>query len=267
MVLGYDEPRPKEENYFDFLDKFANGLENLGNKDISLMIYGSFVRGDVDFGRSDIDAILTLPNDVVTDKRIIAQISKIIALSQEGNNIPFQTSLVDLRTMNDGRFNSYDPNFKSYFNEEGRILFGKDYRDGFNFELVSHSDQTALRFNLRRARIGLLTSERVIKKDYPKFLEEFNQTLNSVSRGSKQILGMIDGNLRLNRFSALEEISQVFPEVDITPIKKIKYLYKNLKELDALYNNYSELIKVWEDSVTFFEQMIKAYLDANPRSQ
>ncbi|MEK6819791.1 MAG: nucleotidyltransferase domain-containing protein [Nanoarchaeota archaeon] len=267
MVLGYDEPRPKKENYESFIDRFTSGLKIFGQKEISFMIYGSYVRGEADFGRSDIDGVLVFPDNVVTNKKIMAEISRIVAVAQENNNIPFQTSPVDLRTMSDGRFNSYDPNFESYFEEESKILFGLDYRRNFKFELAEHSDQTAIRFNLRRARIGLLTSEQTIKENYPKFLEGFNQTLNSVSRGSKQILGLIDGRLRINRFSALEEISKIFPQVDAAPLKKIKYLFKNLRELDEIYKHSGEVINIWNSSLTFFEQIIKAYLDANPRIQ
>lgn len=261
MVLGYDEKRPSEKDYGNFLEKLVLGLERLGNKEISLMIYGSYVRGDCVPGRSDIDAIFTFNSDVIIDKIILSKISKILADAQKGNNIPFQVTVTDLITMLDGRFNSFDPNFKIYFEEEGRIIYGNDYRNLFNYYLATHSDQSALRFNLKKSRIGLLFSEHDLNNDYGKFLERFNKTLNAVSRGSKQILGMIDNKLRKNRFSALEEISEIFPEVNIEPLKKIKVLYNDLEKLDNLYMNPGELMEFWENSVTFFESLIKSYID------
>ena len=88
MLIESIEAEPKKENYEDFLAKLKYGLEIFGQKDISLMIYGSYVRGNADFGRSDIDGVLVFPDDVVVDKRAMSQISRIIANAQIGNNIP-----------------------------------------------------------------------------------------------------------------------------------------------------------------------------------
>jgi len=90
MVLGYDESRPKAENYSSFLEKFVSGLEKIGNKELSFMIYGSYVRGESDFGRSDIDALLIFPNDVVTDKEEMSKISELVAFAQRKNKIPLE---------------------------------------------------------------------------------------------------------------------------------------------------------------------------------
>jgi hypothetical protein len=263
MVLGYDEERPLKANYQDFLEKLKGGLEDIGDRGISLMIYGSYVRGDYVSGRSDIDGVLTFPGNVVIDKNKLNLVSKAVACAQKENNIPFQVTVTDLKTMQDGRFNTYEKNFKPYFADEGRIIFGKDYRNEFSYLIAEHSDQNALRFNLRKSRTGLLFFEYDKTNDYQRMLERFNKTLDATSRASKQILGFIDGNLRKNRFSALEELSKIFPNLDTEPLKKIKKLYHNLNELDCLYKSPEELIKVWNDSVTFFESLIKSYLELN----
>ena len=67
--------------------------------------------------------------------------------------------------------------------------------------------------------------------------------------------------MRKNRFSALEELSKVFSNIDLEPLIRMKTIYHNLEELDSLYQNSDKIIKVWEDSVSFFESLIKAYLD------
>ena len=261
MVLGYNEARPREQNYQDFIEKLRNGLESLRNQEISLMLYGSYVRGDYVAGRSDIDAVLVFPDDVVIDKQNLNASSKALAQAQKGNNIPFQVTVTDLRTMQEGRFNSFDPNFKTYFDEEGKIIVGPDYRNQFSYSIASHSDQNALRFNLRKSRLGLFFLEQDKANNYEKMLERFGKTLDATSRASKQILTMIDGNLRKNRFSALEELSRVFPDLNIEPLRRIKMLYHNLEELDRLYQNPNELVVVWNESVTFFESLVKGYLD------
>ena len=267
MALGYDESRPKAENYSSFLEKFVSGLEKIGNKELSFMIYGSYVRGESDFGRSDIDALLIFPNDVVTDKEEMSKISELVAFAQRKNKIPLELTPVDLRTMSDGRFNSYDPSFERYFVSEGKILFGPDYKNNFRFELPKMPDQESVKTNLWMSRRALIMSEWQRQLHYTKFLDGFDTTLRKASRASKQILGMMDGKLRLNRFSALEEIEKIFPQVDSSPLKKIRHLFKNLDELDKIYKHPDEVIEIWKSSVTFFEQIIKVYLDANPRSQ
>src|SRR3989344_3085087 len=264
MVLGYNELRPKEQNYKNFVEKLKVGLKDLGDQGVSLMLYGSWIRGDYVAGRSDIDAVLTFPDNIVIDKIKLNSASKVLAQSQRDNNIPFQVTVTDLRTMQDGRFNSFDPNFKSYFNEEGKVIVGQDYRQEFTYSIATHSDQNALRFNLRKSRLGLFLSEYDRETDYKKLLERFNKTLDATSRASKQVLAMIDGNLRKNRFSALEELSKVFPDLDTEPLRRIKSLYHNLESLDSLYKSPNELISVWNESVTFFESLVKSYLDNNP---
>ena len=267
MVLGYDKPRPKRENYDSFLERLIGGLEKLNNPEICLMIYGSYARPDFVPGRSDIDGVLIFPCDVIIGKSTMKYFSKTIAKAQMENNIPIQITPTDLRTISDGRFNSYEPSFENYFKKEGKIFFGPDYRNHFRFELPSTSEQMPLTFNLRKSRANLLNSEYDKEKNYRKFLENLNKTMNSASRGSKQILFLTDGNIRLNRFSALDEIHNFFPKVDTEPLKRIKDIYDNPRKLDRIYQSPREATKLFYSSVTFFEQMIKAYLDANPRSQ
>lgn len=196
MVLGYqNEKRPNEKNYKSFIEKLVQGLESFDKDELSLMLYGSYVRGDYNPGRSDIDAVLVFSDDVIIDKLKMNKFSKILACAEQDNNIPFQVTVCDLTTMKDGKFNSFDPNFKNYFDDEGKIIFGHDYRNEFSYSLADNSDQNALRFNLRKSRIGLLFFETDKSNNYEKLLEKFNKSLDAVSRSSKQILGMIDGNL------------------------------------------------------------------------
>lgn len=260
MILGYDKKRPTKENYINFLEKLCEGLKPLEER-ISLMIYGSYIREDYVPGRSDIDAVLVFSGDLIINKNELSKASHAFSSAQKTNNIPFQVTVTDLRTMQEGTFNSFGPDFRPYFADEKKILVGKDYTPSFTYTMPEHPDLIPLRFNLRKSRTGLFFAEYEKSEDYKKFLNMFNKTLDAVSRASKQILHMIDGNLRKNRFSALEELSEVFPEVDTAPLIKIKELYHNLDDLNRLYFNTPELMKVWNDSVTFFESIVKSYLD------
>lgn len=262
MVLGFDEDRPHARNYGDFIENLRYNLKDLGNKGISLMLYGSFVRrSDFVPGRSDIDALLVFPDNVVINKENLKKAALAFKNAQKGNNIPFQVTPCDIRTMEDGMFNSFDLDFQDYFKEEGRVVVGPDYRERFSYTNQTHPGQTALRFNLRKSRIGLLFCEYERETNYHKMAERFTNTLDAVSGGSKQVLALLDGRVRKSRFSALEELPGFFPNLDISALSKIQRLYTHLPELNDLYKEPTELIKFWEHSVDFFENLIKCYLD------
>ncbi len=268
MVLGYDEPRPKEKDYREFLERFTSFIRKVDHPDVSLMIYGSYVRGEHNPGRSDIDAVIITGDDVVTDKDKILDLGKALHQALSINRILFQITLADIVSMRDGRFNSYAPDFQEYFTEEGKILVGPDYRNQFRFEMPQHPVQGPITFNLRKSRQGLLFFHHLQESgNYARLLEKFQKALDASSRGSKQILQMVDGNLRKNRFSALDTIADLFPDIPSAPLRRIKELYTNPKKLDELYKNPREVLRTWNESLTFLEQMIREYIYTAPRQE
>lgn len=266
MVLGYDEKRPEKINYMDFDIKLVNGLRELGIEGLSLILYGSHVRNTYTPGRSDVDAMLIFPDDVVTDKHNISLCSKVLSDSLEGNNIPFQVSVCDLATMKDGRFNTYDPSFQYYFKEEAVTVLGPNYLPEFKYELPTITDLGTLRFNLRRVRNGLLFSEHNMNNDYKAFLEDFHKSLGKVADTPRKIFKMAAGKLQhKERFTALARLREEFPEVDMKPLEIIKDLFSNTAKLDTLYRYPSKILEFWNHSVTTMEQIIKGYMQRNPR--
>ena len=115
MVLGYDKKRPEKKHYDNFVKKLTDGLIKLDDNKISLMIYGSYARKDFNAGKSDIDAVFILPDKIVTNKKRIRDLSKILNNAFYGNDIVFQVSPLDITIAQDGRFNSYSGAFFNYF--------------------------------------------------------------------------------------------------------------------------------------------------------
>ena len=271
MILGYNKPRPKKEDYEKFMNELVKRLKKLGDNGLSLMLYGSYVRGDYNPGRSDIDAVLTFPHDVVIDKDFMHEVSSTICQSAKGQNgvsFPlelFQVSPLDITTIRDGRFNSYTIDYCDYFNSAGKIVVGPDYRKDMNGLETKTGESSTISHNLRKIRISLLSAEYNKREDYEKFLKGFNGTLNAASSSSKQVLYSIDKGLRENRFSPLKEISKYLPEINVEPLERVKELYHNPAELDKLYRNPAELMKVWNSTASFFEECIKAYIKKYPR--
>ena len=263
MILGYNQPRPTEKEYHNFLDRLITGLETLGNNELSLMVWGSYPRGDYNPGRSDIDAILFFPYDVVVDKEFLKECSTVLKNSLKGNELMrelFQVTPLDTGIMKDGRFNSFTNDFREYFNLEGKIILGPDYRKKIVYLNKKTGEQASISHNIRKIRQSLLFSEFDIESNYEQFLRGLNSSLNAVSRGSKQILYLADGKLRVNRFSALEELSDFFPRINIKPLEKIKDLFNNPKRLDKVYLSSQEALNLWVSSVTFLEELIKEYI-------
>ncbi|MBT4446461.1 hypothetical protein HOA92_02975 [archaeon] len=261
MTFGYDEARPTKEQYDRFVENFSQRLEKSNINGLSLMIYGSYLRPkDFNPGRSDIDAVLIFPGGVEINKQDLSEVGKMLANVLEPQRIPFQVTTTDLKTMIDGRFNSYNPSFKDYFTNEGKVIVGPDYRLSFNYNPMKFSDHSSLVFNLRKSRQGLLFASYDREKDYSKFIQRFNKSLDAVTRGSKQVLSLIDKKVRSTRFSAIDEIGNIFPEVNFEQLEILSRLYKNPELLDEIYRNPNEVQKTWENSLTFLEQLIDAYI-------
>ncbi len=180
-------------------------------------------------------------------------------------NVPLQLSPLDVTVMRDGRFNSFTPDFYNYFLSEGKVVAGPDYR----LEMAGRIDVStdAMSHNLRKVRQGLLFSEYNKQKDYLHFLQRFDSALKIVSTDSKQVLRLVDGEVRGYRFSALPELKDIFPSINIEPLERIKDLYENTQKLDDLYKNPEELIRVWYSSVTFLEEFIREYIREFPSQQ
>lgn len=264
-MIGYDEPWPKRKDYKLFLDKLIPRLESLGEKGLSVMVHGSFVTEQFIPGISDIDIVIIFPYDVVIDKRFMGEFSKVLHQTLSEHKIPFQPSPLDTTTMRDGRFNSFMNEFDYYFTKQGKIVIGPDYRKEIRLMELKKGDEGALSHNLRKMRQGLMYAERDKENDYPRFLEKFKATMNAASRGAKQIIYLSSGGQRENRFSALGELGKEFPEVDIEPLKEIKYLYHNLKRMEKVYHNPEEAMRVYNSSATFLEEVVRAYIRKHPR--
>ena len=263
MILGYNQSRPTEKNYHDFLDRLITGLGRLGNDKLSLMIWGSYVRGDYNPGRSDIDAVLSFPYDVVIDKKFLKKCSTVLKNSLKGDESMrelFQVTPLDTGIMKDGRFNSFTDDFKDYFEIEGKIILGPDYRNKITYLHEKTGEQASISHNLRKIRQSLFFSQYDKENDYEQFLHGFYASLGAVSRGSKQILFLVDGKLRINRFSALEELDKLFPDINTEPLERIKYLFNNPKKLDRFYLNPQKALETWNSSITFLEELIKEYI-------
>lgn len=267
MLLGYNQKRPTTEDYAVFEHIFVAGLRSLSIDGLSLLVYGSYVRGEAVYGRSDIDAVLIFPDDVVIQKENLAACGNMLAATLETSFVPFQVTPTDVGTLADGRFSTFTDDFEDYFSKdlEVKIAVGKDYRSLMMYDAEKSGMLQAAAFNLRKSRVGLLFASYFLKHDYEQFLRSFNKSLDSTARAGKCLLYLLDGDLRTNKFAMLPTLCSVFPSVDFQPLEQIQELYGEPSKLDALYHKPDEVLTLWNSSLTLYETMIKEYICMRPR--
>jgi predicted nucleotidyltransferase len=260
MVYGFNEQRPRRETYDSFVNEFSAGLEEINIEGLSLMLYGSYARGTHIIGRSDIDAVLIFADDCVINKKDLRKVSRELSMALTQYKIPFQVTPSDLTTMKEGRFNSYDETFREYFMNERKIILGPDYVPEFEYKSTPYPEQAKLNFNLRKARQGLLFSEYYKEKDYMTFLDKFNKSLEAIARSPKQLLQTLDQKLRIHKFTVTEELKEKFPGINLIQMEIIRDHQRNPELLDKLYKDPEQVTKIWEDSLTFLEELVKIYI-------
>ena len=111
MIPGFHHARPRKEEYDSFFEELVYGLHHLGEERLSLMVYGSYASGRYQAGRSDIDAVLMVPGDIVTDKDVLDACAIVYQTVQRKRDIPFQVALSDRTLWKDGRFSPYLADF------------------------------------------------------------------------------------------------------------------------------------------------------------
>lgn len=268
IVLGYNKPRPTEEDYVGFLETFLTGLEKHTEKGISFMVFGSLTRPE-DFipGVSDVDCFLVTRDDVVTDKELLRDVSDVLADALEKNYVERDFTLSDIATMIDGRFNSFNRAWKPYFQESDNVevLLGPDYRGTFHFTLPEKDYQDEIVWTLREMRKQYIHSTFYRRNDYEAFLAGFGKMLKLTGRGSKQLVSMVDGHLHVPKFSAVERAAELFPSLNLEPLQYAKWIYTHPQERDKLNDKPEEILKVSTDSLTFFEELIREYMHLVPK--
>ena len=260
-VPGYNFPRPKSEDYDKFLEEFSEELQSL--KGVGLMIYGSFGTENFVPGRSDLDAMLIFPDDVVIDKNVIEYVAAAIKKSMEGRNISFQISPQDATTLKDGRFNSFSGHFGRYFQDEGRVVVGPDYRPSMTFLERKTGEETNLAHNLRKVRSHLLFSRHNLEEDRSVLVYNFYYTLSAVKRTPIDILHLAGSKPEKSKTS-LDRLKETFPDLDTCPLEEIDVLFKDPTALDGIYGSDLGIMTCMNSSITFFEELIRKYIKKIP---
>jgi hypothetical protein len=266
MAIGYDLARPEAKDYNLVMRKLSNGRSNLGNNEVGLLVFGSYMRGTYTPGRSDIDAVIFLPGGVVIPKGLMHSIACEIDNALGETNVPLKPSPLDVVSMEDGRFNSFTSEFVGHLTDEGSIVFGPDYRSKMAFLGLKRGEESSLSHNLRKARTGRLLAEYHNRVDYDKLIENFKGTLDAVITAPRQLLSLMGSASEGDKGSQIEKLNGYLPSIKIEPLMYIRHIQKHPEKLDRLYQDYSYMMDVWDNSLTCLEEMISAFIKKVPRS-
>ncbi len=262
MIPGYSRRRPGAKDYDCFIEELVHGLEGLQEAQLSFMVYGSYASGRYQAGRSDIDAVLIVPGDIVTDKHVIDTASVVVEVAQRDRHIPFQVTVSDLTLFQDKRFGPYLADFHSFFSLEGKVLLGEDPRPFLTKERMRNGIFHTMSFNLRKARLGLLLYTYHLAHDYEKLVKNFQNTLDCTSRAATKLLDSLDGKTRPDKREA-KAICDVYPAIDPHIFQDIAFLYKDLSRLDQIYREPQRMLSLMQRATSTFESMIQEYKKEN----
>lgn len=115
------------EHYQEALDQFKRGCDSLGERVISVILFGSMARGEISPGESDIlDAIVILHDGVFADKaEFCLTLGGLVQACKdlESSGIPFHPFIYYSQS-------EFRQRFLSYFSlRHGKVLLGRDIRE------------------------------------------------------------------------------------------------------------------------------------------
>jgi hypothetical protein len=278
MVIGYDERVPTLEDYNSFVGEICEELGKKWFEGVSLVTWGSYFRylesgideSDFSPGWSDMDAVFVFPQRGVVDKEMLSDASELVKVVQNKYPVSFQVTVSDVETMSDGRFNTFTPDFGTYFsgeNPKSKVLAGPDYRKKFSFNHGwIHPCHEHFTWNLRKTRQSFLFSDYEFSKDYVGFLQGYRKSLDAIVSSPKQILMMIeDGEIEESKKQAFLDLDKFFDNLNGEVFYEIINMRENPERLFESYKDKDKVLDIWSRGITFMESLAKSYVDKFPK--
>ena len=259
---------PIKQNYERFLENFSSGLSKI-NPNNCFYAYGSAIRGDADYGRSDIDGGIILDSKVITPKYKIRKISKLLQECLSENDIPTQFNLLDRQTNQDGQFLSYPPSYIEYFqNGKAKIFSKKDYMEEMNKSDKRNEDLRVLAGHFRTIRNVALYWDSY--SENPSYFAKssrrgFGKSMEHLLSFPKTMYLILNGDTDFRKGSAPELADKLFPNLNNEIISEFARIYKKPYEHKSLIDEapIDDLHNLQDEILTHYELMIQESLNNN----
>lgn len=176
------------DDYVNAIEQYKSSLEELDSDRIyGCLLYGSwasYLQGNKKMpmcGRSDIDSMISLDCNVVTDPDLLLDIGGIIKMIIEEKRVPIGASITDISTTSDGRFFSfYKTSGFDRIMDDGKIIYGNDFRDKLKVYRWKDGSEAEISHKLREMRKRLVESLYYSEHNKILFYDGFQDSLKHV---------------------------------------------------------------------------------------
>ena len=254
---------PTKKNYDSFVDEFAGAICKV-QPDTCFYLFGSYIDGRADFGRSDIDGGIILNDNIVTDTKKIKQLSSILAKCLSKNKVLIQFNLSDRKTNKDGRFMSYTKDYTDWFKQKAKVLAGQDYLQEMNGLDFKSGVLYSAAFNLRELRNNSLEAGFINANNPIQFRKNFEKSLEITASFPKKLIWLVSRQMFEKRGEAAKELKKIFPDLELSSLDNINEFLRNPEAIYSLADNYEQASNISLLALTQTEEMIEAYLSKFP---
>jgi hypothetical protein len=252
-----------KQDYDHFVEMFGEDIRKV-QPDTCFYLYGSYIRGRADFGRSDLDGGIILNDDVVTDEKKIRELSSFIGICMAETRIPIQFNLMDRETNRDGRFMSYTRGYIDSIKQTAKIVAGPDYVQEMNGLDFKSGALYASSFNLRELRNNLFKSHVIKFEDPDEYSSNFQKSLERASTFPKKMIYLAQDKLVEKKEEALNELQGMFPSLDLSILHEITGLLKSPDRIYSISNDFQCSFNLSLKALNQSERLIKEYMKKFP---
>ncbi len=256
---------PTKENYDGFVMELVGGL---GKKhpDICFYAYGSYIDGNCNYGRSDIDGGLILNSGIVTPKEEVLDLAADLASALGKNRVKTQFNLLDKGTCRDGRFLAYTKDYTDWIRRVGKVLSGPNYLEDLNGLDFKSGVLHNAAFNLRKARNNLLYSFDTINTDPNRFRERTEKVLETLAKLPKFLIWLRRGDIVVPRVRGREELRKMLGDVDLSFLEELEGLLTQPSKFYSELEDTDRALSLMVKGVDTMEQMVQAYVREFPKA-
>ena len=257
MRIPLEWEPPKREDYTKTVEKLTDAWSGIVSV-YSIMLYGSVARGKYVPGRSDLDMALVFDADVITEKSQLIKAASVIKDVTAQHRVELQLSVYDVTTLRDVRFCTSDRYFRQHLNEEGKLLFGKDFRKEAPSRTHCHTKENTLGMRLRHNRVRFLEALFHAVHNPSQFSYEVGSCMEKACEVALESAEYVTGSAKdYSKGGALEYFEETFPNINTNQIRKIASILDDFEKFDQVRRSPHLAIPTWIDALTFSESVIK----------
>lgn len=261
MRIPLDWKPPERVDYEATVEKLTQYFSKIPSVK-SVMLYGSVARGKYTPGRSDLDMALVFDADVVTNKEHLMQAARAIKEITEAHRVELQLNCYDMSTLIDGRFCSIDYYFMQHLKDEGRILFGENFRPSVKARPHYNTKENTIGMRLKHNRTRLAEAPFHASYDAANFSYEFGSCLEKSCEVVLEAIEYVTGSTPdYSKSGSLKTFEEIFPDVSTAVARKIESVLSNYEEFDRTRRSPEIAIPLWIESATFTEHVVKELLE------